>query len=120
MAKNEDKKTLEGLELLMRLVNNVVTKPTEQKFRTIKTTIPKIQNTIFSLQGGVSDLILALGFQQTDAEHFVFVGDYFKLLEKGQRLTEAALEPIKLKFMTPEEKKKWEVLQEQKKLYLAE
>ena len=42
VAKNEDKKTLEGLELLMRLVNNVVTKPTEQKFRTIKTTIPKI------------------------------------------------------------------------------
>jgi len=29
VSKNEDKKTLDGLELLMRLVNNVVTKPTE-------------------------------------------------------------------------------------------
>ena len=104
----------------MRLLNNVITKPTEQKFRTIKSSIPKIQNTIFSLDGGISELILALGFMQTDAEHFVFTGDYFKVLEKGQRLTEAALEPIKVKFMSPEERKKWEVLQEQKRLYLAE
>ena len=29
VSKNEDKKTLDGLELLMRLVNNVITKPTE-------------------------------------------------------------------------------------------
>jgi hypothetical protein len=29
VSKNEDKKALDGLELLMRLVNNVVTKPTE-------------------------------------------------------------------------------------------
>ena len=50
----------------------------------------------------------------------MFVGDYFKVLEKGQRLTEAALEPIRVKFMSPEDRKKWEVLQEQKALYLAE
>ena len=29
VSKNEDKKALDGLELLMRLVNNVITKPTE-------------------------------------------------------------------------------------------
>jgi len=111
---------LDGLELLLRLINNVVTKPTETKFRTIKTTIPKIQNTIFSLQGGINDLVLAFGFVQTDAEHYVFVGDYFKVLAKGQKLTEAALEPVKVKFMTPEEKAKWELLQQQKAIYKAE
>ena len=110
VAKNEDKKTLDGLELLLRLIGNIVSKPTETKYRTIKSSIAKIQNTIFSLQGGISDLILAFGFVQTDAEHFVFVGDYFKVLEKGQRLTEKALEPVKVKFMTPEEKVKWETL----------
>ena len=30
--------------------------------------------------------------------------EYFKVLEKGQRLTEKALEPVKVKFMTPEER----------------
>lgn len=104
----------------MRLIDNIITKPTETKYRTIKTTIPKIQNTIFSLDGGVSELILAFGFVQTDAEHFVFVGDYLKVLQKGQALTEKALGPVKYKFMTPEEKKKYDLLQEQKAIYKAE
>ena len=120
VAKNEDKKTLDGLELLLRLIGNITSKPTETKYRTIKSTIAKIQNTIFTLEGGISDLILAFGFVQTDAEHYVFVGDYFKVLEKGQRLTEKALEPIKVKFMTPEERTKWETLQEQKRIYQEE
>ena len=57
---------------------------------------------------------------QTDAEHFVFVGDYLKVLQKGQALTEKALGPVKYKFMTPEEKKKYDLLQEQKAIYKAE
>jgi len=62
VAKNDAKKTLDGLELLLRLINNVINKPTETKYRTIKTSIAKIQNTIFCLEGGISDLILAFGF----------------------------------------------------------
>lgn len=105
---------------MLKLVGNVVSKPTETKYRTIKSSIAKIQNTLFSLQGGISDLIMTFGFTQTDAEHYVFVGDYMKVLEKGVRLTELALEPVKVKFMSPEEKKKWELLQEQKRIYKEE
>lgn len=94
------------------MIDNVINKPGETKYRTIKTTIPKIQNTIFCLDGGISELILAFGFTQTDAEHFVFVGDYLKVIQKGHALTERALEPVKYQFMTPEEKKKFDVLQE--------
>ena len=42
VAKNDAKKTLDGLELLLRLINNVISKPTETKYRTIKTSIAKI------------------------------------------------------------------------------
>ena len=94
------------------MIDNVINKPGETKYRTIKTTIPKIQNTIFSLEGGISELVLAFGFVQTDAEHFVFVGDYMKVLQKGHALTTSALDPVKYQFMTPEEKKKYNVLQE--------
>ena len=43
-----------------------------------------------------------------------------KVLQKGAKMTEKALEPVKYQFMTPEEKKKWDLLQEQKAIYLAE
>lgn len=105
---------------MLRLIGNITSKPTETKYRTIKSSIAKIQNTIFSLEGGINDLILAFGFVKTDAEHFVFVGDYFKVLEKGCRLTEKALEPVKVKFMTPEEKVKYETLQQQQRIYKEE
>lgn len=62
------------------------------------------------------ELIEALGFMKVDNEHYVFVGDYFKVLRKGMRLLETAVEPTKVKFMTPEERVKWDNLQESKRM----
>lgn len=53
-------------------------------------------------------MIEAMGFMKLDAEHYVFVGDYFKVLRKGVFMLEKAVEPIKVKFMTPEERVKWD------------
>jgi len=80
VSKNDEVAVKAGLDLLMRLIGNVIDKPTETKFRTIKSSNAKLQKEVFSLQGGISDLIVAMGFQKTDAEHFVFVGDYFKVI----------------------------------------
>jgi len=74
---------LDGLQLLLRLIDNIVKKPTETKYRTVKSTIPKIQGTVFSLGVRVPALLLAFGFTQTDAEHFVYEGEDLKLLMKG-------------------------------------
>jgi hypothetical protein len=63
---------------------------------------------LFTLPGGVADLVQALGFLKVDEDHYVFVGDYLKVLKRGQFLIEKAVEPIKVKFMTPEEKAKWD------------
>ena len=62
------------------------------------------------------ELIEALGFIKVDNEHYVFVGDYFKVLRKGMRLLETAVEPTKVKCMTPEERVKWDNLQESKRM----
>ena len=53
-------------------------------------------------------MIEALGFSKIDAEHFVFVGDYLKVLRKGQAIIEKAVEDIRVKYMSPEEKVKWQ------------
>lgn len=87
----------------------MIDKPKETKYRTIKPSIAKIKNEIFSLKGGINELILAFGFVATDAEHFVFVGDYFKVITRGQALT---LELVTYLKMTPEEKKKHELLKQ--------
>ena len=105
------------MELLVKMVQNIANAPTESKFRTIRQTIPKIQSTLFAVPGGMTELIEALGFVKIDAEHFVFVGDYFKVLKKGVAMIERALEPIKVKYMTPEEREKWQRIQTAKQVY---
>ena len=80
---------MDGIELLLKLTSNITKAPTESKYRTIRSTIPKIQNTLFALPGGVAQLIEALGFMKLDAEHYVFVGDYFKVLRKGTLMLES-------------------------------
>ena len=108
------------MELLLKLTSNITKNPTESKYRTIRSTIPKIARELFGVAGGVTELVLALGFMQVDEEHFVFVGDYFKVLKRGQFLIEKAVEPIKVKFMTPAERIKWDQLQESKRIYKEE
>jgi len=61
-----------------------------------------------------------MGFVATDVDHFVFVGDYFRLLHKSLVLIDDAADPLRVQFMTPEEKKKWEILQESKRIYKEE
>ena len=106
-----------GVDLLLRLTGNILKNPTESKFRTIKSSIAKIQSTLFALGPHVAALLTALGFMQLDDEHYVFVGDYFRVLKRGQFLIEKAVEPTKVKLMTPEEKLKWDTLQESKRIH---
>ena len=95
VAKNEEKKAAEGLGLLLRLVGNVIDKPIEEKFRTIKTTNAKISSTIMALDGGISDLLLALGFTKND-ENYEFKGDEFKLLQWGRELITKEVEVLNM------------------------
>jgi hypothetical protein len=44
-----------------------------------------------------------------DEEHYVFVGDYFPILLKGQHLIDQKLQKVKVKYMNPEERKRWEL-----------
>jgi hypothetical protein len=54
-----------------------------------------------------------------DSEHYVFVGDHFLTLLMGQGLLEHSLMKIKVKYMPPEEKKRYELI-EQKRLEALE
>jgi len=119
-AQNDEQAVSTGLETLLKLIGNILKSPNEDKFRTLKKTNKAIQSRILSLKGGINELILALGYTDLDAEHYAFVGDYFTVLKKGQTLIEKVLEPIRYKAMSPEEQKKYDILQEQKRIYAEE
>ena len=63
---SDEKKLLAAVDLLLKLTGNIVKSPTESKFRTIRSTIPKIQSTLFAMKGGVPELVEALGFSRVD------------------------------------------------------
>lgn len=46
---NQSKALNDGLGILYKLLSNIVTNPTEQKFRKINSTNAKISSTVFSL-----------------------------------------------------------------------
>jgi hypothetical protein len=64
-------------------------------------------------------LLMTLGYMDIDEEHYIFVGDYFKILLIGQGMTEHQLLKLKAKYMTPEERKRYELV-EQKRLEAIE
>lgn len=44
-----------------------------------------------------------------DSDHYIFVGDYFTVLKRGQLLVEQRLQKVKVKYMSEEERKRWEL-----------
>lgn len=64
---------------------------------------------ILSLQGGINDLIVTLGFSVTSDDRYEFTGD-LKLLKKGSNAVEALIEPMRVARMTPEERQKHELM----------
>ena len=47
-----------------------------------------------------------------DDEHYIFVGDYYKVLKRGSQIIENKLMTIKVKYMSAEERKKHEIIEE--------
>ena len=84
VANNTEEQVFQGLSLLQKVVDNKVKSPEEAKFNRFKRTNPKVAEKILSLQGGINDLIVALGFSATADDHYEFTGD-LKTLKKGAR-----------------------------------
>ena len=97
-------------------MDNKLKSPEEAKFNSFKRTNAKVVEKILSLQGGINDLIVALGFSVTSDDRYEFTGD-LKLLKKGSKAIETLIEPMKVARMTPEERQKHELLQQQKRAY---
>ena len=72
------------------------------------------------LQGGIDALITTIGYVEIDADFYAFVGDYFVVLKHAQKMITDRLMKVKVKYMTAEERKKYEILEAQKQAYAEE
>lgn len=120
IASNEAKAALDGLELIKRLVDNILKTPQEPKKRTVNKTIPKLKSTIFEMKGDVQGLFIAMGFTAQGDDSLVFMGDYLKVLNKASHLINDSCDPLRVQFMTLDERKKHEILMESKRIYAEE
>ena len=82
VSSNDAKKTLDGLEILLKLLQNIVSKPTEDKYRQIKGTIPKIASTLFALTG-VNFLLLHLNFEEIEPSVYIYLEPDVELLARA-------------------------------------
>jgi PUB domain len=98
-----------------------VKNPRDEKFRMIKKTNEAIKKKLLSLTPltTLHDLILTMGYVELDEEHYIFVGDYFTILLMAQGIVEHSLNKIKSKYMSEEERKRYEMA-EQKRLEVLE
>jgi len=87
----------------------------------IKKTNATLQTKLLAIKNkeAVHKLILTLGYVDIDEEHYIFLGDYFTVLILGQGISEHTLNKLRAKYMTPEERKRYE-LAEQKRLEAIE
>jgi hypothetical protein len=47
-----------------------------------------------------------------DQDFYTFVGDYLKVLKRGHDMIQSRLMKVKVKYMSAEERKKYEVLEQ--------
>lgn len=105
------------MDILHKLISNILKNPTDEKFRVLKRTNKAIAGKLLSLKpsGRVLELIEALGYVEIDAELSAFTGNYFIVLNDGAVMIEEQVVQLKMLFMTPEERKKQEIIIKNKK-----
>ena len=82
---NDAEKAIAGLDILHKLISNILKNPGDEKFRILKKSNKTIQSKLLSLQPqeSVTQLLENLGYVETDPDVMAFVGNYFVVLAHG-------------------------------------
>lgn len=106
------------MEILFKLLGNIVKNPSDDKYRQIKGTNKKIAETLFALKGA-SELLLAMGYQEVEPSVFLYIGEDTISIARYAHMVDDALMPLRMEFMTPEEREKTLLLLQRKAEFAA-
>ena len=93
-SSSDPKKALDGLEILLKLLQNIISKPAEDKYRQIKGTIPKIASTLFSLTGA-NFLLLHMNFEEVEPSVYMYLEPDVTLLQNAAELIHREVQTLK-------------------------
>lgn len=121
VASNDVNKAIAGLDILHKLISNILKNPGEDQFRIFKKSNKAIQGKVLALQpsGVIIRLIEALGYINLDDDFHTFTGDYFVVLGAGSRMIETESMKLKMTLMSEEDRKKQELIMANQAAYRA-
>lgn len=113
---NDDQTVIAAYEIFLKFLQNIVSNPHEEKFRFIKKSNEVLKKKLFGIQNNpaVHELIINIGYTEMDDEVYGFDGTRFKQLFIAQGMIRRALDLIRVKYMSPEEKQRFEALERQR------
>lgn len=82
---------------------NLLGAPSNDKFRNVKKTNPRVASTLFALKGDIHGLLLASGYVVKDADFYTYNGNNFDALRKAYHATEDAVMPAQESLMNEKE-----------------
>ena len=110
---HDQKKALDGLDILFKLLSNIVKNPNEDKYRQIKGTNKTIAEKLMSLTG-VQQLLLTMGFQELEQGIYLYIGENVLPVAKFAHMVDDVLMPIRMEYMTPDDRAKAVIIMERK------
>jgi hypothetical protein len=116
-----DEELFQALQLLQKILQNIVKNPKEEKYRSVKKSNATLQKKLFYISE-IEGFLDAIGFTRVD-DALVFTGDNFRLLETAASTIENQVERIRDRHLTKADKEAMEkekFLEERRKQVEAE
>jgi len=99
-------------------LQNIISKPSEDKYRQIKGTIPKIASTLFSLTGA-NFLLLHMNFEEIEPSVYIYLEPDVTPLQNAAELIHREVQTLRQSFMSKEDREK-AILLEQRRIEIAQ
>ena len=118
---NDNDACIAGFDILHKLMQNILKDPTNDKFRVIKRSNKAVASKLMSLKPAdkVEELLEFLGYTKIDDDTSEMSGNQFNRLVQGARQVDNQSMKCKMVNMTPEERKKQElIMKERESLFI--
>lgn len=121
VSKSDNDACIAGFDILHKLMQNILKDPTNQKFRTINRSNKAIASKLMRLkpEEEVEELLELLGYAKIDDDTSEMSGNKLGRLVQGARLVDNQSMRCKMVNMTPEERKKQELIMKEREDFQA-
>lgn len=112
MELNDDDQCIAGFDILVKLIQNIIKNPSDEKFRKIKKSNKAISTKLMNLvsEEKMIELIETLGYVKDadDDDQYSFIGEHYSWIMIGEKVLGEQSIRLKMKTMNEEDRKRQE------------